>query len=225
MDPIPETRPARRPSKIRQDRARRKRVALLFAAMRCIDRLGIAATTMEAVAAEGGVTRVTVYREFGSRGAMMRAIIEYRFAAFNRRFLHRVRIDAPLDELIEQYLVAAVHIALRNPVTRQVVHGGLDFARPGDSIHGVAGEMWRPLLARARSCGRIAPSLDDAGAVQWILVMQVTLCRMALDTGMSEKQVREAIRHFILPAFARNETPGRGKGKTLPEVAVDANPA
>jgi AcrR family transcriptional regulator len=211
MDSIPEKPPGRRPSKIRQDRARRKRVALLFAAMRCIDRFGIAATTMEAVAAEGGVTRVTIYREFGSRGAMMRAIIEYRFAAFNRRFLHWTPIKAPLDELLEQYLVAAVHIALRNPVTRQVVHGGLDFARPGDPIHGLAEEMWRPLLARARGCGRIAHSLEDAAIVQWILVMQVTLCRMALDTGMSENQVRQTICSFILPAFARDE--GRGKGR------------
>jgi AcrR family transcriptional regulator len=222
MDAIPEKPPGRRPSKIRQDRARRKRVALLFAAMRCIDRIGIAATTMEAVAAEGGVTRVTIYREFGSRGAMMRAIIEYRFTAFNRRFMHRAPVDAQLDELLEQYLVAAVHIALRNPVTRQVVHGGLDFARPGDSIHGLAEDMWRPLLARARGCGRIAASLDDAGIVQWILVMQVTLCRMALDAGMSEKQVRQTIRNFILPAFARDERLNKGKGSVSGNIEARA---
>ncbi len=205
---MPDKPAGRRPSKIREDRARRKRVALLLAAMRCIDRLGIEATTMEAVAAEGGVTRVTVYREFGSRGAMMRAIIEYRFSAFNRRFIDHTPGDAPFDELLEQYLVAAVHIALRNPVTRQVVQGRLDFTRPGDSIHALAEEMWHPFLTRARGCGRIAPSLDDAHIVQWILAMQFTLCRLALDTGMDEDRVRLTIRNFILPAFARGDHVG-----------------
>lgn len=208
MDATCEKPPRRRPSKIREDRARRKRVALLFAAMRCIDRLGMSGTTMEAVAVEGGVTRVTVYREFGNRAAMLRAIVEYRFSAFNRRFLNRMPVDASFDAMLEQYLVAAVRIALRNPVTRQVVQGRLDFTRPGDSIHGLAEEMWRPFLDRARADGLLAPAIDDARFVQWILAMQFTLCRLALDTGMTEKQVGRTIRNFILPAFAHGDSGG-----------------
>ena len=196
----------RRPSRLRADKARLKRVALLLAAMRCVRRSGLQATTMEDVAKEAGVTRVTIYREFGSRSDMMRSIAEYRFEAFNRRFANTVSMDGELGTLLEAYLVASVRIALHNPTTRQVVQGRLDFTKPGSRLHGLTVEMWRDPLARARVGGTLGPTIDDDSAAQWILLNQVSLSRLSVDADLGENQARDIVRNFILPAFSRQKT-------------------
>lgn len=159
---------------------------------------------MEDVAQEAGVTRITVYREFGSRSNIMRPIAEFRFEAFNRRFSNAVSMDGELATLLEAYLVASVRIAFHNPTTRQVVQGRLDFTKPGSRMHSLAVEMWREPLARARDSGALERTIDDDSAAQWILLNQTLLSRLSVDTGLGEHQAREMVRNFILPVFARH---------------------
>jgi AcrR family transcriptional regulator len=56
--------------------ARRNRERILCAAARLIDRYGIDGVSMDDVAAEAGVGKGTLYRRFGERGALLRALIE-----------------------------------------------------------------------------------------------------------------------------------------------------
>jgi AcrR family transcriptional regulator len=56
--------------------ARRNRERILCAAARLIDRHGIDGVSMDDVAAEAGVGKGTLYRRFGDRGALLRALIE-----------------------------------------------------------------------------------------------------------------------------------------------------
>ena len=57
--------------------AARNRVALLEAATRLVDHCGIDAVTMEAVAAEAGVGKGTVFRRFESRAGLMAALLDH----------------------------------------------------------------------------------------------------------------------------------------------------
>jgi AcrR family transcriptional regulator len=56
--------------------ARRNRERILCAAARLIDERGIDAISMDDVAAEAGVGKGTLYRRFGERGALLRALVE-----------------------------------------------------------------------------------------------------------------------------------------------------
>lgn len=57
--------------------AARNRVALLAAARRLIAEHGVACVTMEAVAAEAGVGKGTVFRRFESREGLMAAVLDF----------------------------------------------------------------------------------------------------------------------------------------------------
>lgn len=57
--------------------AARNRVALLQAAERLIDQCGLDAVTMDAVAAEAGVGKGTVFRRFESREGLMGALLNH----------------------------------------------------------------------------------------------------------------------------------------------------
>ncbi|MBW8732607.1 MAG: TetR/AcrR family transcriptional regulator, partial [Terrabacter sp.] len=56
--------------------AARNRVALLGAAKTLVDRCGVEAVTMEAVAETAGVGKGTVFRRFGSRAGLMAALLD-----------------------------------------------------------------------------------------------------------------------------------------------------
>ncbi|GAA4110844.1 TetR/AcrR family transcriptional regulator [Nocardioides fonticola] len=62
--------------------AARNRVALLDAARRLVDADGVAALTMERLAAAAGVGKGTVFRRFGSREGLMAAVLDFTESAW-----------------------------------------------------------------------------------------------------------------------------------------------
>jgi AcrR family transcriptional regulator len=63
------------PPPLRAD-ARRNRERVICAAARVVERDGAAALTMEAVAEEAGVGKGTVFRRFGDRSSLLRALVD-----------------------------------------------------------------------------------------------------------------------------------------------------
>jgi AcrR family transcriptional regulator len=73
--------------------AARNREALVAAAWRLLERDGPEGLTMDAVACEAGVGKGTLFRRFGDRASMFRALIDDRERAFQEAF---IRGPAPL---------------------------------------------------------------------------------------------------------------------------------
>ncbi|WP_162803088.1 TetR/AcrR family transcriptional regulator [Ornithinimicrobium avium] len=73
-----ERRQARRSyrSEVRAQQAARTREVITRAARRLFEKDGFAASTIAAIAAEAGVSQQTVYTAFGSKAALVRAIVE-----------------------------------------------------------------------------------------------------------------------------------------------------
>jgi AcrR family transcriptional regulator len=80
------------PRRERADAAR-NREALLAAARRLLERHGPEGLTMDAVACEAGVGKGTLFRRFGDRASLFRALIDDRECAFQEAF---IRGPAPL---------------------------------------------------------------------------------------------------------------------------------
>jgi AcrR family transcriptional regulator len=80
MDAVnpPERRPYR--SAVRADSARRTRQAVLTAAAELFTKRGYAATSLADVAARAGVARPTVFAAFGSKAALLRAVLDLALA-------------------------------------------------------------------------------------------------------------------------------------------------
>jgi AcrR family transcriptional regulator len=73
--------------------ARRNRERILCATARLIDRVGIDCMSMDDVAAEAGVGKGTLYRRFGDRSSLLRALISEPEQAFQDAL---IRGEAPL---------------------------------------------------------------------------------------------------------------------------------
>ena len=73
--------------------AARNRTKILEAAQRLIERHGIENVSMDMVAEEAGVGKGTIFRRFGDRGGLARALLDERERGFQERF---IRGEPPL---------------------------------------------------------------------------------------------------------------------------------
>lgn len=72
-----------------------RRASILAAAARAFAHEGYAATSMEDVAAEAGVTKLIVYRHFESKEELYRAILEGVSTRLRQEFLRELNADPP----------------------------------------------------------------------------------------------------------------------------------
>jgi AcrR family transcriptional regulator len=109
----------------RQERARRSRWAMLQAARRLFLERGYAATTMPAIAAAAGVSVPSVYKAFGNKAALLKAVFDVAIAGddepvpmLQRAALGRVRDEPDPRRKLSLYGefvadVASSHVQLR----------------------------------------------------------------------------------------------------------------
>ena len=121
-----------------------KRAAILEAALRLFPRLGFEGTSMDAVAAEAGVSKLTVYSHFGGKEALFIEVV-------------RCKCDALLPESLS-------HVDVHAPVRGQL----LGIARTFFDLmmsDGALG-MHRTLVGNSRQSPKLARMFWEAGPMQ-----------------------------------------------------------
>ncbi len=110
--------------------AARNRAAILGAAERLVAARGVDCVTMDAVAAEAGVGKGTLFRRFGDRAGLLRALLDNRERAFQEGF---IRGPAPLGPgaAPELRLVAFGHHLLDLIEVQGDVLAAAEFGPPG----------------------------------------------------------------------------------------------
>src|SRR5436305_5435093 len=95
---------------------------LLEATYRCVERFGLAKTTMEDVVKEAGVSRATIYRQFpGGRDELLLETVGWELANYFNQLADQVR-DAPnLDELLRTGLAFAHRSVTEHAVLRKIM--------------------------------------------------------------------------------------------------------
>lgn len=120
-EPIPLPQAARPIAERERADARRNRERILRAAARLIDARGVQGVSMDDVAHEAGVGKGTLYRRFGDRGSLLRALIEVPESAFQNALIRgapplgpgappRVRLHAFGHGLLELLEVNAPYL-------------------------------------------------------------------------------------------------------------------
>ena len=188
-----------------------RREQILAAATRAFARAGFAATSLDDVAREAGITRVILYRHFESKAELYRAVLE----RVQRRLVEATGAPHFTDASIDGLLAAAAddpdgfrllfHHAAREPEFR----AEMDRFRAG------------MVAVAARQLARVIP---DRAWARWAaqLVPTVTIEAIAawLDAGQPEReQAAERIRQAIdgvIRAAGANRAAGRA-----PRASVD----
>ncbi len=179
---------------------------LLAAALTCIERWGVAKTTLDDVARVAGVSRATLYRHFpGGKDSLIAALGHFEMAKFFAAMAVHLGPEQDLAEVLTEALFfthgyTRDHAALQYLTTHEpgFVFAGLAFGRLQDLLDRAADSMgsWLEPYVGAVEAPR---------AVEWVV-------RVALSYLISPSpwvhlddrdSVRELVRTFLIPGLRR----------------------
>jgi len=182
------------------------RQQILAAAERMIQRYGVSKTTMDDIGKEAGVSRPTVYRYFGDRDALLRALIERRSRMLFERARTFILGHETFAEQIVEGLVYLVDHGRKDPIVRILVspeHMELAMPLVGSSnlATELTAEMWSPILRRAIERGEIRADLDMLAVAEWLALVQFILVGRLDFARADDPGHRKMLKDFVLPAF------------------------
>lgn len=181
------------------------RQRLLEAAARCIERDGIAATTVGSIATEAGVSRQTVYRYFNGRDEVVLRSVRLVAEGLRAKIdLHIRALASPADMIVESFVISLVEFR-NNPVLRAM----MDPSRLDESV--TSRVTKRPGIEWAREA--LAPAIEAAGWSEADATVGLELIlRMFLSLIISPSPERnpEELRAFLY----RHLIPGLGVAAT-----------
>ena len=185
-------------SRRRREQAAQTRRDIEAAADRLFRERGYVGTSMPAIAAEAGVVVETVYRAFGSKAGLCRAIIEAALAGGSRR------AEAPPEE---RPAIRAV-IEETDPRRKLELYAA---TQPG--VHGRSGPLYRVLVGGAECDPDLREVLDELEARRLhgleAFAGQLAESR-ALRSDLSVEQARDIIWTLCSPAVHEQLVGARG---------------
>jgi AcrR family transcriptional regulator len=186
---------SRRPE--RRDAAR-NREALLDAAQHLVETCGVDAVTMDAVAAEAGVGKGTVFRRFGSRAGLMAALLDHSETLWQRSVITGPPPLGPGADPLDRLLTFGA-----SRLDRNLLHG--------DLVMAAVGRYGRSLPAAAFHTAHVRHLLAEAGvqgdlavlAVALLAPLEVPILRQQLDAGISRDRIvagwSDLVRRLVAP--------------------------
>ncbi len=185
------------------------RERILAAAARCLDRAGVAKTTLSDVAAEVGVTRQTVYRYYPSLADLLSALAEAGAADFIERMrAHLTPLDAPVDVVTGaivfclEELPRDARIALLLDADDEGLFGRGITSTTG---FGLGGQFLRDLPVDWGAGGVPDDDLDDLAELMLRLIG--SWMQHPPTTPRSPDDVRRFVRRWFGPALSTDPPP------------------
>jgi TetR/AcrR family transcriptional repressor of uid operon len=181
---------------------------ILDAAEDCFVTAGVRGTTMDAIAAAAGVSRITVYRRVGNRDQIVLAVLLRIVDRYLARLLPRLLAQRSLDDAVLLLIRSTVRAARRDDLS-------LLFASEERGATGapIAGAM-PPLAARFGGTiervaeqlpGRLAPGVDAIDAGEWALRVIISLATTEPARPRSEADTDRLVRRLVLPGILDTE--------------------
>jgi len=187
---------------------------LLDAAHDQFRRFGIRRSTMEDVARRAGVARITAYRRFTTKDALVEHVVRREFRRYFDQFLIDIKQAETVADRVVLGFVSALQAIRSNPLI-----GGLMAAEPDLVVPSMIGDDGRTLatvqrfiagqLRREQEAGNVSGDVD----VELVAEMMTRVCTSFLVTPSlvvdldDEEHLRMIARQFLVPML---EPPGGG---------------
>lgn len=158
---------------------------ILEAGMDCLATSGSAKTSVQNVAAAAGLSRATLYRYFGDRNGLVRAIRHYEHESFSATVRDRLRSARTLQDAVA--ILAEVAAARVFRYRGESHQGGNDHAlvvltRPSpDLVRTLIG----PFIDYAEVTGQLVAGVTTAQATDWISLCLSTVYWLP-DSGLTD---------------------------------------
>lgn len=178
---------------------------LVDAAAACVERWGLAKTTVDDVARSAGVSRATVYRVVpGGRDALLSLLAQRELARFLRDLRAELATADDLDELLVRAIVSAARHLRDDPLLASMLAH-----EPEVVLEHLAFDRLDPLLTTtvtfaAPELERFVPPSVAAEVAEWVarlLVSHLVEPHPTIDPA-SEAHARVLVRTHLLPGIA-----------------------
>jgi AcrR family transcriptional regulator len=186
------------------------RQRLLDAAEACIDRFGLAKTTVEDIATAANVSRATIYRYFDNRDELMLAVVlrsldrspqgnlEDRFVGVDTP----ERFGAALVDAMVQLLDQLRHDPkLEVLLNRETGGVSATITGAGPALFGIVIDDWRPFMSAAQRDGLLRADLDVDELSEWVLRSVLSLLTVEGPKHHSPDDERRLLATFLAPAL------------------------
>jgi AcrR family transcriptional regulator len=179
---------------------------ILDAAYEQFCRLGIRRSTMEDVAQRAGVSRITVYRRFASKDALVEQVIRREF----RRYFDQFLIDIEQARTAADRVVLGFASSLR-AIRRNPLIGGLMAVEPEVVVPSMISDGGRTMaivarfvagqLRREQSAGNVSPEVDAELVAE--LMVRISTSFLITPSRLidldDDEQVHAVARQFLVP--------------------------
>jgi AcrR family transcriptional regulator len=186
------------------------RERLVDAAERCIDRFGLAKTTLEDVASEASVSRATIYRYFDNRDELMLEVLLRELErSFDRELIEFVGNASTPDDLTCAIVEACSYLLTTiraNPKLQYLLHqegGGVAATIAGASrafFVALADDLL-PHLTALREAGLLRDDFDLREASEWIVRVMLSLLTVDGPVERTPDDERRFLATFLVPAL------------------------
>ncbi|OWR29858.1 TetR family transcriptional regulator [Saccharibacillus sp. O23] len=173
-----------------QRRKEKKKQAILSGALALCMRSGFQNTTVAEVAAEAGVSKVTIFNYFGSKEELIREVVVYWLTEMYERSRAIVESDRDFETKMQQLMFMKSHEM--NEYSRAFIDEIMEeFSRSDSRIQelymkqGVA--LYEKLFAQGKEEGVIAPNISLAAMMVYLNVF---------SEGMRHKSVYDSVIPF-----------------------------
>ncbi|TDC59565.1 TetR/AcrR family transcriptional regulator [Actinomadura sp. GC306] len=181
------------------------RASVLDAAYEQFSRMGIQRSTMEDVARLAGVSRITVYRRFVTKDALVEQVVRREFRRYFDRFLTEIKQAETAADRVVLGFVSALRAIRSNPLI-----GGLSAAEPDLLMASTISDDGRTLaivrqfvagqLRREQRAGNVSPDLDIDFVAE--MMVRVSGSFLAIPSELidldDDEQVSALARRFLV---------------------------
>jgi TetR/AcrR family transcriptional repressor of uid operon len=172
-------------------------------------RMGIRRSTMEDVARRAGVSRITVYRRFATKDALVEHVVRREFRRYFDRFLIDIEQARTVADRVELGFVSALRAIRHNRLI-----GGLMAAEPDVLVPSMIGDGGRTLAAvqrfvagqlrREQAAGSVAADVDVELVAE--LMARVSASFLLIPSQVvdldDDDRLRALARKFLVPMLA-----------------------
>jgi AcrR family transcriptional regulator len=186
------------------------RERLLDAAETCIDRFGLAKTTVEDIATAAKVSRATIYRYFANRDELVLAVVLRSLEQSGEGDLDDWFRDADSPEQFGDALVdamAAFLARLRHDpklevlLNREASGVSATISGASEALFTIVLDDWRPRMTSAQQAGLIRADLDIDELSEWVLRGMLSLLTVEGPRHHSIQDERRLLATYLIPAL------------------------
>lgn len=176
----------------------------LDAAEACFLRFGVARTTIEDIAAEAGVSRVTVYRHLGTRDDIVTAVLVRTADRMLERLRPRLLASPDLGTAIVELVLGSMRAARADDLA--LLYGSDEGRRLGQPTPGLAPVLfgrYGDVVAELDAAfpGQLAPDVSAAEAGEWVL--RIAISFLTIETDRPPSETRLMLERLALPALVQ----------------------